>query len=158
MDAICATVKVPSVPSSTKGSDFVAFRLAGRDGFSGAILPAAKSGRTHRRSLFCMTDLRVREIKRSTVTAREISKNEPRAKRGIQTEREILQAAKESCDGNRKFSSFPRYLFPVGNRASTRLISSVAVSIASRKAISLAGDGRPSNAGSLRHSSIPATR
>jgi hypothetical protein len=48
--------------------------------------------------------------------------------------------------GNAKFfrqRSFPHHLFAVGNRASTRLISSVAVSIASRKAISLAGDGRP---------------
>jgi hypothetical protein len=63
--------------------------------------------------------------------------------------------------GNAKFfrqRSFPHYLFAGGNRDSTRLISSVAVSIASRKAISLAGDGRPSNAASLRHNSMPATR
>ena len=70
----------------------------------------------------------------------------------------LLAASAGWCDGTRKFPSLPvpRYLFTAGNQASTRLISSVAVSIASRKAISLAGDGRPSNAASLRHSSIPA--
>jgi hypothetical protein len=75
MDAICATVNVSSVPSSMKGSSFAAFRLAARAGFSASSDPKTYSGRTHLNLLLSMTDLRVREIKRSTAAAREISQH-----------------------------------------------------------------------------------
>jgi hypothetical protein len=109
IEAICATVNVSNVPSSMEGSDFVAFRLAAGAGFTASSDPKTYSGRAHLNLLLSMTDLRVREIERSTAAAREISQHQPRAKRGqvpisadmrylphmdIQTKREILQAAK----------------------------------------------------------------
>jgi hypothetical protein len=144
-----------------KGADFVTFRLAAGAGFSASSDPKTYSGRTHLNLLLSMTDLRVREIKRSTAAVHKISQHQPRAKRGpgshfspiswtSKRNVESRRRRKESCDGNRIFPSFPHYLFAVGNRASTRLISSVTVSIVSRKAISLASDGRPSNAASQR--------
>jgi hypothetical protein len=72
----------------------------------------------------------------------------------------LLAASAGWCDGTRKFPSLPvpRYLFTAGNQASTRLISSVADSIASRKAIFSCWRRTPFQRSELADSSIPATR